>query len=115
MPRWRKMTWAIVIWTVLFLAWGIGGAGSVGNNCADLVGSSLSACQAGTAVGAGLGLTVIFFLWFIGFIVLAIIWFMTRPRNTVSIYGPQGQHMTVSEAEAKKRVEKQGWTYTPPA
>ncbi len=27
------------------------------------------------------------------------------------VYGPRGQQVTVSEKEAKRRVEKQGWSY----
>ena len=109
MTKWRKMSWAILVWTGLFLIWGIAGAGNVSTE--DCVGEYASACEAGTAIGAGIGLTLIFLLWFIGFIVLAIVWFMTRPKNNVTVYGPQGQQVVVSEAEARKRVEKQGWTY----
>jgi hypothetical protein len=69
--------------------------------------------QAATAVGGGIGVTFIFFIWFIVFVVLSIIWFMTRGRTTVVVYGPQGQQASVAESEAKKRVEKQGWSYTP--
>jgi hypothetical protein len=113
MRSWRKMTWAILIWTALFIVWGATGVGAVSNECAGMTGDELATCQAATAIGGGIGLTFIFMLWFIGFIVLAIIWFMTRPRNNVTVFGPQGQQMTVSESEARKRVEKQGWTYQP--
>lgn len=106
------MSWAILIWTALFLVWGVGGASSISNNCAGLTGNDLAACRAGTAIGGGLGLSIIFMLWFIGFVVLAIIWFATRPRSNVTVYGPQGQQVQVTEAEAKKRVA-QGWTYQP--
>ena len=51
--------------------------------------------------------------WFLGFIVFGLIWLMSRPKDNVLVYGPRGQQMTVSEKEAKKRVEKQGWSYTP--
>lgn len=114
MRSWRKMTWAILIWTVLFAFWGISGAGALSNNCVGQTGDALATCQAGTAIGGGIGLSIIFFLWFVGFIVLALIWFMSRPKNTVLVYGPAGQQVQVSESEARKRVEKQGWSYTPP-
>ena len=114
MPKWRKMTWGIVIWTAIFVVWAASGVGAVSNRCDGLAGTALTNCQAATAVGGGIGLSVLFFLWFIGFIVLAIVWFMTRPRHNVIVYGPQGQQVTVSEAEAKTRVERQGWSYTPP-
>ena len=54
MFRWRKMTWVLVLWTVLMAIW-IGGA----------------------AIGVGL-LAV---LWMVGFFVLALIWLMSRPRT----------------------------------
>jgi hypothetical protein len=114
MPRWRKATWAIVIWTVLMGIWVVGGVGSVGNNCPGMTGSQLAACQAGTAIGGGIAVTFIFFIWFLGFVILSIIWFMSRPKENVLVYGPAGQQVTVSEKEARKRVEKQGWTYQKP-
>lgn len=112
MRSWRKMTWAILIWTVLMLAWIASGVSATSNNCAGMAGDALTTCQAGTAIGGGLAVTFIFFIWFIGFIILSIIWFMSRPKNNVVIYGPQGQQMTVSEKEANKRV-KSGWSYQP--
>lgn len=115
MRRFRKMTWTILVWTALFAAWGISGAGAVSNNCVGELGDTLAACQAGTAIGSGIALTMIFSLWFAGFIVLSIVWFMSRPKHNVVVYGPQGQQVSVSESEAKGRVEKQGWTYTPAA
>jgi hypothetical protein len=107
------MTWTILVWTALFALWGISAGGALSNRCVGLTGDDLSVCQAGTAIGGGIGLTFIFMLWFIGFIVLAIVWFMSRPKNMVIVYGPAGQQVSVSEAEAKRRVAK-GWTYTPP-
>jgi hypothetical protein len=113
MRGWRKMTWAIVIWTAIFVVWIATGVGAVSNQCPGLTGDELASCQAATAIGGGIGVTFLFMLWFIGFIVLAIIWFMTRPKHNVTVYGPLGQQVTVSESEARKRVEKQGWTYQP--
>ena len=110
MPRWRKMTWAILIWSALFLFWGISGAAAVGD-----IETTSAAESAGVAIGAGIGFTFIFMVWFLGFIIMSIVWFMTRPKSTVLVYGPQGQQATVPESEARKRVEKQGWSYTPPA
>lgn len=112
MRRWRKMTWTILIWTFLFLVWGISGASAVSNSCVGRTGDDLSICQAGTAIGGGIGLTLIFGLWFVGFIVLALVWFMSRPKENVTVYGPDGQGVVVSEKEATRRV-RAGWTYQP--
>ena len=67
------------------------------------------------AIGGGLAVTFIIFIWFIGFIVLGLVWFMSRPKDNVLIYGPQGQKVTVSEKEAQRRVKKGGWNYQPPS
>lgn len=100
--RWRKMTWAIVIWTVLMLIWVISGL-----NAAGASGNTSTAY----AAGVGIAITFIFFIWFVGFIILALIWFMSRPKANVTVYGPSGQQVLVSENEARRRVEREGWTY----
>lgn len=74
--RWRKMTWAVWIWCVLILAWAI--AGAAGNDCASEADQlSQDACAAGT----GIGVALILFLGFVGFVFLSLIWFMTRPKT----------------------------------
>ena len=113
MPRWRKATWVLLIWNVLMLIWVVTGIGGVSNNCAGETGDALTACQAGTAIGAGIGVTFLIVIWFIGFIVLGLIWLMSRPKENVVVFGPEGQQVTVSEKEAKRRVSK-GWSYQPP-
>ena len=80
-----------------------------------MTGTELENCQAATAIGGGIGVTFLIIIWFIGFIVLGLVWLMSRPKDNVLVYGPQGQQMTVSEKDAKRRVEKQGWTYQPPS
>lgn len=73
--RWRKMTWVINVWNVVFLIWIIVGiADRASKNCPKGDQLCVSASDAGTSIGVGL----IIFLWFIGFLVLSIIWFMTR-------------------------------------
>jgi len=76
LPRWRKATWAIVIWCVLILIWAISGGAS--SDCAsETTDLNQSACEAGT----GLGIVIILLIGFFGFVFLALIWFMTRPRT----------------------------------
>ena len=79
------MTWALIAWSVLMLIWIIGGASST--NCGDKPTElEKNACEAGT----GIGVTALFMLWFVGFVVLSLIWFMTRPRDSASP-PPHGQ------------------------
>ena len=111
MPHWRKATWALLIWTVVMIIWVVGGSMAAGNTACDPI-LSQATCDAAKAIGGGIGVTIIIIIWFIGFIVLGLIWLMSRPKDNVLVYGPQGQQVTVSEKEARRRVEKQGWSYT---
>ena len=84
-PHWRKMTWAIVIFSGLMLLWLIVGITSADNSshCAHETSRffSKSDCTAARDVGTGIGAAIISTLWFVGFLVLSLIWFMTRPRG----------------------------------
>jgi hypothetical protein len=76
--RWRKMTWLLNIWNVLFLIWIIGGVSDrASKECAP--GDDL--CIGASDVGTGIGVAMIFVLWFIGFAVLALVWLMSRPSR----------------------------------
>jgi zinc ribbon protein len=78
-PRWRKATWAIVVFSVLMLIWVIA-AGSASANCSAEQ-QYRGACKAGETVGRGIGVTLVVVLWVIGFIVLSLIWLMSRPKH----------------------------------
>jgi hypothetical protein len=85
LPHWRKATWAVVIWAVLF-------AVSVG--VSEVLGDS--------TLGESVGYAGWPFL---------LVWFVSRPKSNTLVFGPQGQQVMVSEREAKRRVEKEGWSY----
>lgn len=110
MPKWRKATWALVIWTFLIALWIGAGVMNVSDSCTGRTGNELETCQAATAIGGGIGVTFIVVIWFIGFVVLGLVWLMSRPKENVLVFGPQGQQVTVSEKEAQRRIET-GWTY----
>lgn len=102
--RWRKATWAIVIWTALMACWLLFGVLNPEGESAEKYGVFYV-----MAVGVG-----IFFIWLFGVLILTIVWLLSRPKPNTAIYGPQGQWMRVTEKEARRRVEKQGWSYRPP-
>jgi amino acid transporter len=83
--HWRKMTWVIVIFSALMLLWLIVGIISADNSshCTHETSRffSRSDCTAARDVGTGIGVAIISTLWFIGFLVLSVIWLMTRPRG----------------------------------
>lgn len=110
MPK-RLSTWAILLWTG-FMAVGILAAvAGIGGDCAGLSGNELSSCQSAAWIRGGIGVTLLVLLWFAGFVPLAIVWAMTRPKDNVIVFGPAGQQVIVSEQEAERRVALQGWTY----
>lgn len=90
LPRWRKATWALAIFTALMGAWIVSGVSS-------------------TSARPGLLVVIV---WFIGCIALGIVWLMSRSKNNVLIHGPQGQQWSVSQREATRRLH-QGWSYQP--
>ena len=102
--RWRKATWAIIIWTALCAYWLYDG---VLNTQAE------SAERYGLFYFLIVGFSIIF-TWFVGLLVLTIVWLLSRPKPNTYIYGPQGQSTVVTEKEAKRRVEQEGWSYQPP-
>src|SRR2546423_9783446 len=76
--RWRKMTWVLNIWNAIFLIWIIVGISDrASKSCAPNDSLCVNASDTGTAIGVGL----IIFLWFMGFLVLGLIWVMTRPKH----------------------------------
>jgi rubredoxin len=80
-PRWRKATWAIFLFSLLMLIWVIA-AGSASADCSEEE-EFRGACKAGEAVGRGIGVTLVIILWVLGFIVLSLIWLMSRPKHRV--------------------------------
>ena len=70
----RKMTYVVWAWCLLILVWAIAGGSSAASSCQSS--AYTNACQA----GAGIGVAVILFVGFFGFVFFSIIWFMTRPK-----------------------------------
>ncbi len=77
--RWRKMSWLIIVFTVIMGIWIAGAVGSETECPPNVV--NCAAYQSGADVGRGLAVVVLFFIWLIGFLVLAVLWFMTRGRH----------------------------------
>lgn len=103
LPHWRKATWAIVVWTAIFAIWIVGGLASadIGQNC---LGADQGLCEAAQTAGTGIGVFLVGMIWFIGFIILAIVWFMSRPRYVEY----RGRMMKESEAKRLSDQEYKG-------
>lgn len=81
LPRWRIPTWLLLIWSGLIGAWLFSAVVLVADACDNVTGESRDACLAGTAIGGGLAITFILFIWFMGFVVLGLVWLMSRPQR----------------------------------
>jgi hypothetical protein len=76
------MTWAIHVANLLFLIWIIAGvSGRTSKDCAANEFLSKQDCVAASDAGTAIGVGLIVFLWFLVFVVLALVWFMTRPHE----------------------------------
>ena len=83
-PHWRKATWALVVLAIVAVLGIISDETTVVESAA-------------------------FATW-----PFLMVWFLSRPTIKVLVFGPQGQQVSVSEREGKRRVDrKDGWTYEP--
>lgn len=80
LPRWRKATWALAIWVALIAVWIITGVmGASGTSCGPSLSKDL--CDSATAIGTGIGVTIVLVIGFLGFVVLSLVWLMSRPKS----------------------------------
>jgi hypothetical protein len=106
LPRWRKATWALVVFNVLILLWLVTGIMAVGQQSCN--GLSQNLCNGAKEVGGGIGVLLILFLWFIGFMVLGLIWIMSRPvRRLCPTCG-------AAVSRGQSRCESCGYNYAEP-
>jgi len=77
------MTWVVILWCVLMAVWIIAALSSSGpnTNCVHHLYLSKQTCESVSTAGTGIGVVILWFVWFFGFIVLSLIWFMTRPKG----------------------------------
>lgn len=81
MRKLRPLSWFIIFVNLLFL-WSIfSGVGATADSCAGLSGDSLTSCEAGTALGTGLGIFMILVLWAVVDIILLVIFLVTNKKQ----------------------------------
>ena len=83
--HWRKMTWALVVWTGGAASWlvasaltGRDAAAGCAVDSAGLTASALTRQECIDAAAGGLGFVVIPLVWLLGVAVLGFVWFETR-------------------------------------
>lgn len=77
MPK-RKMSWVLIAWTVLMVVWLIAGVGGAAEECTQ---QATQLEEDACTVGAGIGAVLITTIWFLGYIPLGLLWFITRPKG----------------------------------
>lgn len=80
----RAMTLVLWCWTIAFAGWITGVIIDASNSpapaeCVQSAGQKL--CDDAGDVGTGMGVAVILFVWFVGFLILSLIWFMVRLKD----------------------------------
>jgi hypothetical protein len=84
----RKMTVVLILWCALIVIWAATAA-SNSNDCVTRAhGQFANATRAGCQVGGGVSVAIILGIGFFGFVFLALIWFMTKPREIVYAVPP---------------------------
>lgn len=82
---WRKLTWVLVAWSTLVVVGGLALAGHASNQYSSACQNSLgdgSLCQQLGNQAASDQFGHILKIGVVGFVILSIVWFMTRPRST---------------------------------
>jgi hypothetical protein len=74
----RIATWLILIWTGAMALAIFGAFLGVGGDCAGLAGGELTSCQADAWTRGGVGLALLFALWFVVFAPMAFVWLRSR-------------------------------------
>ena len=80
MAHWRKATWALVIWNVFMVLW-LASTLRGEFSCDRETGAARAVCDAGASIGTTYGASLVGVAWFVGFIVIGLIWLASRPRS----------------------------------
>jgi hypothetical protein len=64
------------------LLWAVSYSTGIGE-CAGESGWASTVCEAGRAIGTGMGIPLIIVVWSIGLVVFGLIWLVSRPKQNV--------------------------------
>ena len=82
--RVRKMTYVLWAWVALIIAWIATSSANIHNETAKCVNQGVldhTTCANAVGAGSGVAIFAILVLGFMGFVILSLTWFMTRPKT----------------------------------
>jgi hypothetical protein len=82
------MTWVLLVWCALIIVWAISASSGSSQSVDDCVAEgvlSRAQCQSAVDTGTGIGIFLILFVGFAGFVFFSLIWFMSRPKEVVYV------------------------------
>lgn len=83
--RARKMTYVLIGWCLLILAWAtLGATNSIDHTaerCEHARYIGQETCESASHTGTALGMGFVLLIGFMGFVVLSLVWFMTKPSE----------------------------------
>jgi hypothetical protein len=78
----KVVKWVFILFNVLMLIWLVSACAAVGDISANAVND---AERAGAAIGAGIGMTFLLFVWGVGDLVLGLFVLFTRRKKIVTL------------------------------
>lgn len=78
----KLVKWIFIGFNVLMLIWMVSSCAAVGNMSADAVND---AERAGTAIGAGIGMTFLLIVWGLGDVILGLFVLFTRRKKIITV------------------------------
>ena len=74
----KIVKWSLIVFNVLMVVWLVSALGVIGES---MEGAKSAAEEAGTAIGAGIGMVMIFAIWGLGDLILGMMFLFTRPSK----------------------------------
>jgi hypothetical protein len=78
----KIVKWTFIIFNVLMLIWLVSSCAAVGDISSN---ASNDAERAGAAIGAGLGVTFLLFVWGVGDVILGLFVLFTRRKKLITV------------------------------
>lgn len=78
----KIIKWTFIAFNILMLIWMVSSCSAIGDISQN---AANDAERAGAAIGAGLGMTFLMFIWAIGDVILGMLVFFTRRKKIITV------------------------------